>query len=395
MKTIFREPSIWLLIFLVGFPQVSETIYTPSLPELTHILSTTGSKIQQTLSIYFIGFAIGVFVWGILSDRIGRRPSMLYGIVLYILGSLGCLFSNTVEPLLVSRFVQACGAAAGSVVTQTVMRDCYDDSRRPQMFAKVSAVLAFSPAVGPLLGSIIAEQLGVDYVFITLVLIGLLAFVSSYFGLYETRLDTTQHPISIWTVAKRMIGDRTTWIYGSSIGIINGIIFSYYAEAPFIFVNHLQFSIIEYGCIGFSVALASFVGAMIGKSMVKRMYHKLVMQVGFATILFACLVFILSAQFVSSIWMQATGFIASIFLIMVGIGIALPSCLSNALINYKDCLGISGALLGLLYYLQVGIITGGMSILHTGATFVLPLYIGILTIILLLLTLGLIKSSNH
>lgn len=394
MKNIFREPSIWLLIFLVGFPQVSETIYTPSLPDLTHTLGTTGSRIQQTLSIYFIGFAIGVFIWGILSDRIGRRPSMLYGILFYILGSVGCLLSHSVELLLISRFVQACGAAAGSVVTQTVMRDCYDDSRRPQMFAKVSAILAFSPAVGPLLGSVIAEQMGVSYVFVTLVLIGLIAFVSSYLGLYETRQSETKSSISILSVAKRMITDRTIWIYGSAIGIINGIIFSYYAEAPFIFVNHLEFSIVEYGCIGFSVALASFIGAIIGKSMVKRMHHKLVMQIGFTTILAACLVFVATAQFGASNLVEAIGYIASIFLIMVGIGIALPSCLSNALINYKDCLGISGALLGLLYYLQVGIITGGMSVLHTGSTFTLPLYIAGMTVLLLLLTLGLTKVNK-
>lgn len=392
MKTILKEPSIWLLIFLVGFPQVSETIYTPSLPELATTLETTGSKIQQTLSIYFIGFAIGVFIWGILSDRIGRRPSMLYGILLYIIGSVGCLISTSVELLLLARFVQACGAAAGSVVTQTVMRDCYDDARRPQMFAKVSAVLAFSPAAGPLLGSIIAESLGVSFVFVTLVVIGIVAFVSSYIGLFETKASETKSNISIISVARRMFFDKTIWIYGSTIGIINGIIFSYYAEAPFIFVNHLNFSIVEYGTIGFSVALASFVGAMIGKNLVKRFHYKLVMQIGFSTILIACSLFILTPWLADSNAIQATGYIASIFLIMMGIGIALPSCLSNALLNYRDCLGVSGALLGLLYYLQVGIITGGMSILHTESTFMLPIYIGVMAIILLLLTTGL---SRH
>ena len=164
MKQIFKEPSIWLLIFLVGFPQISETIYTPSLPELAENLNATGNEMQQTLSIYFFGFALGVLLWGILSDKIGRRPSMLYGIVMYIVGSIGCLLSYNVELLLLSRVIQAAGAAAGSIVTQTVMRDCYDDSRRPQMFAKISAVLAFSPAIGPLMGSIIAQYCGVSYV---------------------------------------------------------------------------------------------------------------------------------------------------------------------------------------------------------------------------------------
>lgn len=394
MKNILKEPSIWLLIFLVGFPQVSETIYTPSLPELASSLSATGNQIQQTLSIYFLGFAIGVLIWGILSDRIGRRPSMLYGISIYTLGSIACLFSNTIEYLLLARLVQAIGAAAGSVVTQTVMRDCYDDVRRPQIFAKVSAILAFSPAIGPLLGSIIADQLGVNYVFVTLVLIGLIAFTCSYYGLNETKSIESKSTQPILSIAKRMFFDKSIWIYGSAIGIINGIIFSYYAEAPFIFVNHLEFSIIQYGGIGFFVALASFFGAIIGKYLVKRHHYLLVMQIGFLTILIACGIFILIAWLGTSTIEQAVGFITSIFLIMIGIGIALPSCLSNALLNYKDCLGISGALLGLFYYLQVGLITGCMSFLHNGSTFTLPTYILAMSVVLLLLTLGL-KNKKH
>lgn len=392
MKHILREPSIWLLIFLVGFPQVSETIYTPSLPELAIQLKASGNQMQQTLSIYFVGFAVGVLLWGILSDRIGRRPSMLWGILLYILGSLGCLFSQSVAYLLLARFIQATGAAAGSVVTQTVMRDCYDDSRRPQMFAKVSAVLAFSPAVGPLMGSVIAESLGVEAVFMALVLIGVVALFSSYRGLNETKPEQT-NTVGLQSVAKRMLTDRTVWIYATIIGVINGIIFSYYGEAPFIFINHLNFSVVEYGMIGFSVALASFVGAVVGKLLLKRLHFIEVMFTGCFTILFACILFIGSAAIVHSEVLQAIGFIVSIFLIMMGIGIALPSSLSNALLNYKDCLGIAGAFLGLLYYIEVSLITGGMSMIHNESTLTLPIYILAMTLLLISLLLSLKRSK--
>lgn len=391
MKHILREPSIWLLIFLVGFPQVSETIYTPSLPELAIELNASGNQMQQTLSIYFVGFAVGVLLWGILSDRIGRRPAMLWGILLYILGSLGCLFSQSVEFLLLARFIQATGAASGSVVTQTVMRDCYDDSRRPQMFAKVSAVLAFSPAVGPLMGSVIAETMGVGAVFMALVLIGAIALFLSYRGLNETKPEQSS-AIGLWYVAKRMLTDRTVWIYATIIGIINGIIFSYYGEAPFIFINHLHFSVVEYGMIGFSVALASFVGAVVGKLLLKRLHFITVMFSGFFTMLFACVLFISTATLVTSEALQAVGFIASIFFIMAGIGVALPSSLSNALLNYKDCLGIAGAFLGLLYYIEVSLITGGMSLIHNESTLTLPIYILSMTLLLILLVLRLKRS---
>mgnify|MGYP001174090484 CR=1 FL=1 len=385
MKQIFKEPSIWLLIFLVGFPQISETIYTPSLPELAENLNATGNEMQQTLSIYFFGFALGVLLWGILSDKIGRRPSMLYGIVMYIVGSIGCLLSYNVELLLLSRVIQAAGAAAGSIVTQTVMRDCYDDSRRPQMFAKISAVLAFSPAIGPLMGSIIAQYCGVSYVFVNLVLIGLLALVFTYTCLSETApQQKTKH--NLRSIAKQMLTDKHIWIYASLIGIINGIIFCYYGEAPFIFINILGFSVTEYGSIGVLVAVASFIGAVFGKQLVIKMHYTKVMKIGYSIMLIGLAIFLSSALFISIPIINAMGYLLGIFLVMVGIGVALPSCLSNALIDYKHCLGISGAYLGLMYYAMVCLITGGMSLLHTGSPLVMPIYMIALTILLLYLT---------
>ena len=109
-----KKSFIWLIIFFVGFPQISETIYTPSLSELALYYKVTGNQIQQTLSIYFVGFSLGVFLWGMLSDFIGRRPSMIIGIVVYIIGSFLCLYAIDLQVLLFARFVQALGAAVGS-----------------------------------------------------------------------------------------------------------------------------------------------------------------------------------------------------------------------------------------------------------------------------------------
>lgn len=393
MKKILKEPSLWLLVFLVGFPQISETIYTPSLPELADMLGASGNQIQKTLSVYFLGFAFGVLLWGILCDKIGRRPAMLYGVFMYIVGSIGCLLSNSVELLMFMRFIQASGAAAGSIVTQTIMRDSYSDERRPQIFAKVSAVLAFSPAVGPLLGSIIAEHLGVSYVFMFLVLIGAIAFVSTYIGLGETKSEM-KVSYDLWSIAKRMLSDQNIWIYVGLIGIINGIIFSYYAEAPFVFINNLGFSIVQYGLLGLVVSLASFVGAVIGKRLVRGMFFIRVMYIGYGVMLFGMLVFLVMGYLSYSITANTIGFVLGIFFLMAGIGIALPSCLSNALLDYKDCLGISGAFLGLLYYLIVGLITELISFFHNGSSLVLPVYLMVLIVGLILLTVMLRTKKN-
>ncbi|MCZ1268859.1 MFS transporter, partial [Paenibacillus tundrae] len=79
----YAVPSLLLMIVLIAFPQISETIYTPSLPDIAAALGVSNSSVQFTLSIYFIGFALGVFCWGWLSDLIGRRPAMLGGLIVY------------------------------------------------------------------------------------------------------------------------------------------------------------------------------------------------------------------------------------------------------------------------------------------------------------------------
>lgn len=176
----YAAPSLLLMIVLVAFPQISETIYTPSLPDIAVALGATNSSVQLTLSIYFIGFALGVFSWGWLSDFIGRRSSMLAGLLVYGMGSLMCFYSESIHLLLVSRFIQAFGAATGSIITQTILRESVSGNKRHVMFAQISAVIAFTPAVGPLIGGWVDQAFGFRAVFFTLVMMSVLLFMYAF-----------------------------------------------------------------------------------------------------------------------------------------------------------------------------------------------------------------------
>src|SRR5580692_6531866 len=152
MENNKKKLSISLLIALVGFPQISETIYTPALPNVANGLQASAYMVEATLSIYFLGFALGVLLWGTISDWCGRRNAMLMGIIVYGIGTLGCANVGTIEALLAWRFLQAFGASVGSVLTQTILRDSYNGEERTKLFSVMSGALAFSPAIGPVLG---------------------------------------------------------------------------------------------------------------------------------------------------------------------------------------------------------------------------------------------------
>ncbi|NUU62192.1 multidrug effflux MFS transporter [Paenibacillus agri] len=371
----FAVPSLLLMIVLVAFPQISETIYTPSLPDLAAALGVSNSSVQFTLSIYFIGFALGVFCWGWLSDLIGRRPAMLGGLIVYGIGSLMCFYANSIDWLLVSRFIQAFGAATGSVVTQTMLRESVSGERRHVMFAQISAVIAFTPAVGPLIGGWVDQVFGFRAVFFVLVVMSVFLFMYAFLKLPETTNVSQRSKVAILPVVRRMLAMPRVLVFGGLIGGINGVLFSYYAEAPFIFIEHFGLSPGVYGFMGIIVALASVVGAMISRRLLPLYAPEKIIHRGCLVMTGGALLLTLGSSLsgVPDI-LAVICMLMAIFVMLIGAGMALPNCLSLALVQFHDVIGTAGAIFSLGYYLLVSLTTWGMSFLHNGSLLTMPLY---------------------
>lgn len=379
----YAAPSLLLMIVLVAFPQISETIYTPSLPDISVAFEASNNSVQLTLSIYFIGFALGVFCWGWISDFIGRRPAMLRGLILYGIGSLMCFYSESITLLLVSRFIQAFGAATGSVITQTILRESVSGSKRHAMFAQISAVIAFTPAVGPLIGGWVDQALGFRAVFLVLVIMSALLFIYAYLRLPETTNVSTRKRVAIFPVAKRIVSSPRVLVFGLLIGGINGILFSYYAEAPFIFIEHFHMPPGFYGFLGIIVALASIVGAMISKRLLTIFQPEKIIHLGCFVMSVGSLLLMLVSLFTTlPNTVLVAGMLTTIFIMLMGAGVALPNCLSLALVDFHDVVGTAGAIFSLCYYLLVSLVTMGMSLLHNGSLITMPLYFLVISLIM-------------
>lgn len=390
-----RVPSLLLLIVLVGFPQISETIFTPSLPDIAHDFQASMATVQLTLSIYFLAFALGVFFWGWLSDFIGRRKAMLYGLLFYGVGSLLCFRSGTIEGLLLARFVQAFGASTGSVVTQTILRESYSGNQRHALFAQISAALAFTPAIGPLVGGIIDQYWGFRAVFLVLILMSALIFCYAFLRLPETFDVSERVSIKLMPIIKRLLMSPKVLTYGFLIGAINGVLFSYYAEAPFIFIEQFQLSTAVYGFLGLGVAGASIIGALLSKQLLPIYQAEKIILIGIKSMLFGTTVLFLAstADFLPKqfqFWLMLIG----IFILLTGTGTALPNCLSLALTDFQDVIGTAGALFSLGYYLLVSLFTFGMSLLHNGTLYMMPVYFLVIGSVMLLLTRTFLFSKN-
>jgi Bcr/CflA subfamily drug resistance transporter len=384
MSTITKKLPISLLIALVGFPQISETIYTPALPDVSESLRTSAFLVEATLAIYFLGFALGVFIWGAISDRIGRKPTMLIGIGIYGIATIVCGQASAIETLLTWRFFQAFGASVGSIIAQTILRDAYEGSERAKLFSIMSGALAFSPAIGPLLGGFITQYFGWRANFISLSILAGILLIWTYFSLKETR-PKTKALLSfshLKILAFSMLGSKQLWGHILLISGTNGIIFGFYQEAPFVFIEQLNISPSAYGCFGLLIAGATIVASRVSYRKSHDWSSDQLIKLGSFCTLCGGIFFTLLA--ISGVLSSLIYAILALFLIFFGIGLIIPNSLSTALKSYQMAAGTAGSIFGGCYYCLIATFTWLMGILHNGTALPLPCYITFLSVVILL-----------
>lgn len=389
MQEKTKAPPIWLLIPLIGFPQLSENIYSPALPSIGEFLHSTNAYVQWTLSIYFIGFALGVFLWGKLSDNIGRKPAMLAGLSVYTLASLLCIFSHTITWLLCARLFQGLGASCGSVLVQAIAREAMEDKERYRFFTMSGFVMAFSITVGPFVGGYLTQWLQWQSNFILLSCIGISLIALAKLKLPETRVKSSEKMPGIFTTLKKMIVDKN--IIGCSIlvAIPNGILFSYYAEGPFIFIRLLGFTPSEFGKLGLFIAFASLIGSITARKLAQHWSREKMQFFGCGIMIICSLMLLLPAllHFISRahlILSTALIILPMMGMVFASFGFIVSLTLSSALKNYQSGIGTAGALFGLSYYILISIITWGMGYLNNQTVLPMPAYFLTLSIMAIL-----------
>lgn len=149
------EPSLALLLvigLLSTLGPAATDMYLPALPAMASELGASASGTQATLGAFLFGMGVGQLVYGPVSDRVGRRPPLLFGLGLFLLGTLGCALASSLELLIAARFVQALGACAGAVVPRASIRDRFDVSTSARMMSTMMMIAGISPILAPLLG---------------------------------------------------------------------------------------------------------------------------------------------------------------------------------------------------------------------------------------------------
>ncbi|MFI8224021.1 MFS transporter [Pseudomonas sp. NPDC085632] len=336
---------LWLAIALLMFPQIGQTLYSPALGDIGRVFQVGPQAAAQTLSVYFLAFAVGVVVWGRLCDRIGRRPAMLAGLAIYAAATLFGLRVSSFNGLLVAQVVAAFGAAVGSVVTQTVLRDRFKGAELAQVFSLVGIALAASPALGLFSGAGLVQLFGYRGVLGTLLLLVTVLWLWSWYTLAETRPRPVRS-VGLLETLGQMLRDPGIWRSALWIASFNVALFSYYSLGPFIF-QRLGLAASWFGYSGALLALGSGFGAWL---------NRYLLQAGFKPLQLIRLAAAIALLGGVGVWslQKSDAFVLPMLLVVLAFGLAIPNVLGSALADYADRLGTAGALLGLMYYLLIG-----------------------------------------
>ena len=386
-------PQIWIIVLMVGLSQLSETVYTPSLPSIANDFNTSPSNVEHTLTTYLAGFAIGVLFWGRLSDKVGRKPCIISGLLIFIIGCIGCYFSSNIYFLMFSRVIQAFGCSVGSVISQSIARDSFSGPDLSKVYATVGSSLAIFPAVGPVIGGIISEHFIWNDIFIFLSVFSFCLGTIVFFKLPETHHKERRVKISILDVLTKLIKDKNVVSCAIVIGSANGIIFSYFAEGSFYLIKLLGLTKKEYGFSFLFLASATMSGSLISKHLNFKYKTVDIIKYGLRIALFSTstfVVIILTHYYYISIPAYILIVVTILCQMTTNLGLAMTmgNTLSLALTNYKWCIGTATSLFGFAYYCVCSTINLGMSELHNGTLLPMPLFFFSIVIMMLFISRG-------
>jgi DHA1 family bicyclomycin/chloramphenicol resistance-like MFS transporter len=259
-----RQPGTAFLVALAALGSASVHIVLPSIPSTARDLETTTAAVQASLTAFTIFMAFGQLVYGPVSDRIGRRRPLLFGLSIYVVGSILCTFASSPTMLIVGRMLQGAGGCAGVVLSRAIVRDMYQGSRAVRALAHVSMGVSIAPILSPLLGGQIDVWFGWRTSFGFLGAAGLLTLMAAFL------MKETQQRRGGGATALSILGDfalllRIPAFRGAVASFACSALafFTFITAAPVIMLVHLHYDAAEYGLFYMAVPVGFLTGSVI------------------------------------------------------------------------------------------------------------------------------------
>lgn len=384
--TAARDPLglVGLLILLMGVGAVATGIYLPSLPAMRAELGATVWEAQLTLTVFFIGYAGAQLVTGPLSDRFGRRPTVLGGMAVFFVASVVCALADDATLLSVARFFQAAGACASIVIPIAVARDRHGPEGAARLMATLAMATSLAPALGPVIGGYLEVGFGWRASFVFLAAYGAALILWIWFGLAETNRHPNPralHPVPMLRNYGTLLRHRVFLGYVACAGFQYAAIFTFVSGSSPVLIDLFGVAPDAFGYYYGAV----FVGYTIGAALTRRLTRRFGIERsafgGTATLAAGTVAMpVLALTGLDNVW----AIVAPMFVFMVGMGIAYPNALAGAVGPFPRIAGAASALMGFLFMSLAAVSGSAVGALYDRSQMPLAVIVAILGVASLL-----------
>lgn len=363
---------------------LSIDMYLPSFPNVAQDLGIAASHIQYTLSSYFLGLAIGQLSYGPISDRMGRKKPLYFGMAIYVFASVLCAFAMNLESLVVGRFLQAIGGSASMVIGRAIVRDRFNEKDSVKIFSLLMLVMGAAPILAPTLGGAMMEFTTWRSIFY---------FLAAYgtFCIYLTaRLDET---LSEENVSRRSFGEvirqysqlirhRHLMAYTMTSSICMGAMFGYIAGSPLIFLDRFHIDQRHFGMFFGLNALGVITTSQFNRKLINRYSSVQILNVALLVMAVSsgALLFLDRAGYLSFY-----SYIFLLFVMVAPLGLVFPNSTAMAMEPMGKSAGTASALMGTLQFGMGAMSTFAVGSIYNGSTIPINALIFVFAMIALLI----------
>ena len=360
----------WLVILLGGltaFDPLTIDMYLPAFLNIQKDLKTSMSLVELSVSLFFIGMAIGQLVYGPLSDKFGRRKPLIAGMILYFFATFGCATANNIYLFILFRIIQAFGGCASMIISRAIVRDLFEKRQVAIFLSNMAIVMGIAPIIAPSIGAIINQYFGWRAIFYFLSFANFISIILIILFLPETNKSLNRN-LSYSGVIKNYISflkDKEFIAYLIPDVSIRAGMFAYIAGSPFVFIQLFHLSPKEYGIFFGINGLGLLIAAQINKRLLNFVTPEAICRnsiiiafiASFFLLIFSCLIPILNVIFIS------------LFIFIATLNFISPNSISIVLNNQESKAGSASAFYGCFQWSIAFISSFIISIFHNNTVF--------------------------
>jgi len=349
-RSVSRYRIAVILGALTAMGPLAIDMYLPALPTIARDLGASSAAVQVSLAMYFIGIALGQAFYGPLSDRVGRKPALAFGLTVFIASSVGCALAWNVESLITFRFLQALGGCAPLVIPRAVVRDHFDERESVRMLSMLILVMGLAPILGPLIGGQLLVNFGWRSVFWVLMAYGATWCVVVALFLPESlprEYRRRQSVQAILAIYRQLIRDRIYMGYVLTGGFMFAGLLTYITGSPFVFIEIFHVPPERFGLFFGTNAVGIIAASQINRWLAGRLDPRRVVRMILPIAMAAGFGMLLSA---TTGFGGFAGILIPLFCFIACYGFIMPSTTALAMAPHGAIAGSASALLGTLQF---------------------------------------------